>query len=215
MYPRLCRQPMNEELLFTGTPEPTSLPYAVAKLAGLQTCLAYNQQYEQSLFIPVIPNSAYGPNDNFDPMTGHVLAALIHRFHEAKHSNAKEITLWGSGAPRREFIHADDIVDACLHIMSLDSGSLNLPINIGAGVDYSIRELAGLIAEAVGYQGDISWDLERPDGASQKLLDCGRLTATGWRASKDLNDGIRETYEWYQARMDCGKANIRSSYDSQ
>ncbi len=197
MYPRECPQPMAEDVLLSGKPEPTSLAYAIAKLAGVQMCLAYNKQYGEQRFIPVIPNSAYGPNDNFDPKAGHVLSVLIRRFHEAKITGAKNITLWGSGNPRREFIHADDIADACLWLLGQEGSDLELPINIGVGRDYSIRELAEAIARVVGYSGKIEWDTGKPDGAPRKLLDSARIQSLGWKANVDFENGLRATYDWY------------------
>lgn len=201
MYPRECRQPMSEDLLFTGKPEPTSMAYAVSKMAGVQTCLAYNQQFNVKRFIPVIPNSTYGPNDNFDPKTGHVLSALIHRFHQARQSGAKTVTLWGTGKPRREFIHADDIADACVWLLSRDISSLELPVNIGVGVDYSIQELAEKIAKVIGYTGTIEWDSSKPDGAPRKLLDSSRIQSLGWKSSVNFVDGLNRTYAWYLENM--------------
>ena len=205
MYPRECPQPMSETALLGGEPEPTSLPYAISKLAGVHLCLAYNRQYGERRFLPVIPNSAYGPNDNFDPESGHVLSALIRRFHEAKVNGRDHVTLWGTGNPRREFIHADDIADACLHLLSLDADTLEWPLNIGVGKDYSIRELAGHIAEVVGYRGEILWDMDKPDGAPRKLLDAGRLAATGWRPSVVFDEGLRATYRWYLEHRQTGE----------
>ncbi len=199
MYPRECPQPMPEESLLSGTPEPTSLAYAVAKLAGVQMCLAYNKQYGEQRFIPVIPNSAYGPNDNFDPKSGHVLSVLIRRFHEAKQQQAPGITLWGSGNPRREFVYADDIADACIWLLGRDEPLPDLPLNIGVGADYSIRELAEAIAEMQGYRGTIIWDTSRPDGAPRKLLDSSRIQALGWKASTSFKEGLHNTYQWYLA----------------
>ena len=201
MYPRECPQPMPETALLGGRPEPTSLPYAISKLAGVQLCLAYNRQYGRQngepRFLPVIPNSTYGPNDNFDPESGHVLSALIRRFHEAKADGRDRVTLWGTGNPRREFIHADDIADACLHLLSRDADTLEWPLNIGVGRDYAIRELADRIAEVVGYRGEILWDTDKPDGAPRKLLDAGRLAATGWSPSVAFDEGLKATYRWY------------------
>ncbi len=197
MYPRECSQPMSESALFSGYLEPTSLAYAVSKLAGMQMCLAYNQQYGEKRFIPVIPNSAFGPNDNFDPTTGHVLSALIRRFHEAKETKAPSMTLWGSGNPRREFIYADDIADACLMLLEGDTSQLQLPLNLGMGKDFSVRELAENIAKVVGYSGVLEWDATMPDGAPQKLLDSTRLLAFGWTPKVDLTTGLNLTYKWY------------------
>lgn len=198
MYPRECQQPMAETLLLTGRPEPTSLAYAMAKLAGLQMCLAYNQQYGEPRFIPLIPNSTYGPNDNFDPESGHVLSALLRRFHEARQAEVPSVTLWGSGTPRREFIHADDVASACVGLLTTDTTSLTFPLNVGSGQDYSIRELAEIVARVVGYAGEIKWDTSKQDGAPQKLLDSSRLRAFGWRSTVDLEEGIKSTYLWFR-----------------
>ena len=197
MYPRDCPQPMAETSLQTGKPEPTSMAYAVSKLAGMQMCLAYNLQYGHKRFIPVIPNSAFGPNDNFDPKSGHVLSSLIRRFHEAQASNAPGITLWGSGAPRREFVHADDIAEACIAILAGNTEALEFPLNVGTGTDLSIKELAEAIAKVVGYAGTLEWDTTKPDGAPRKLLDSSRLRAFGWEPSVDFHEGLRSTYAWY------------------
>lgn len=197
MYPRECPQPMAETALLSGHPEPTSLAYAISKLAGMQMCLAYNQQYSEQRFIPVIPNSAFGPNDNFDPKSGHVLSSLIRRLHEARQAGARSVTLWGSGAPRREFVHADDIADACITLLSGDTTTLELPLNLGTGRDFSIRELAEAIARVVGYSGTIEWDTSKPDGAPRKLLDSNRLRAFGWQPAVDFEAGLKSTYQWY------------------
>lgn len=197
MYPRECPQPMAETALLSGYPEPTSLAYAVSKLAGMQMCLAYNRQYGEQRFIPVIPNSAFGPNDNFDPKSGHVLSSLIRRFHVARQSGAQSITLWGSGTPRREFIHSDDIADACVALLGGDTTKLALPLNLGTGRDFSIRELAATIARVVGYSGAIEWDTDKPDGAPRKLLDSSRLRDFGWQPSVDFEKGLKDTYQWY------------------
>ena len=197
MYPRECEQPMAEDILLSGQPEPTSIAYAIAKLAGLQMCLAYNKQFNEQRFIPVIPNSAYGPYDNFDPHSGHVLSALITRFHKAKSEGTKSVTLWGSGNPRREFIHADDIAKASLWLMENDTKHIPLPINIGVDYDVSIKELALTIAHIVGYEGVIDWDLSKPDGTPRKLLDSSRMRSLGWKPEIDFKDGLKETYNWY------------------
>jgi GDP-L-fucose synthase len=196
MYPRICDQPMQESALLTGLPEPTSMAYAISKLAGLQMCLAYNQQYSYKRFIPVIPNSIYGPNDDFDPRSAHVLSSLIMKLHRAKVIGAASVALWGSGAPRREFIHADDIADACLFLLHTDV-SLELPLNIGSGMDISIKDLAGIIANVIDYQGRIEWDTSKPDGAPRKLLDSQRMRHLGWSPSRNFEGGLKETYRWY------------------
>lgn len=197
MYPRECSQPMAESALLSGQPEPTSLAYAISKLAGMQMCLAYNQQYGEQRFIPVIPNSTFGPNDNFDPKSGHVLSSLIRRFHEAVQAGATSITLWGSGSPRREFIQADDVADACILLLNSDADIPDLPVNIGTGKDCSISELAEIIAAIVDYKGIIEWDRSKPDGAPRKLLDSSRIQFFGWEPEGNLEDGIKDTYQWY------------------
>ncbi len=197
MYPRDCLQPMSEDALHSGYLEPTSLAYAVSKLAGMQICLAYNQQYGEKRFIPVIPNSAYGPNDNFDISSGHVLPVLIRRFHEAKRSKVQSITLWGTGRPRREFIHSQDIAEACLTLLGGDTSQLKFPLNVGAGKDLAICELAETIATVVGYTGKIEWDTTKPDGAPRKILDSSRIFDFGWRPEMDFTVGLRTTYQWY------------------
>lgn len=201
MYPRECAQPMAEDVLLTGKPEPTSIAYAISKLAGLELCAAYNKQYGGQRFVSVIPNSAYGANDNFDPKSGHVLSVLINRFHDAKLSNAESITLWGTGSPRREFVYAEDIADACIFILENEDMSLEFPINIGVGEDCSIKELAEHVALITGYQGKIEWDTTKPDGAPRKLLDSQRINAYGWQAKIKLNEGLKLTYEWYLANI--------------
>lgn len=197
MYPRECAQPMAEEALLTGKPEPTSIAYAIAKLAGVEMCLSYNRQYGHNRFLPVIPNSVYGANDNFNPDSGHVLSALINRFHAARKSGNDRVTLWGTGSPRREFLYSDDLVDACLTLLQGGLQEVELPVNIGPGEDVSIRELAGLVADVVGYAGKIEWDAAKPDGTPRKLLDSSRMNATGWSARTPLRDGILQTYKCY------------------
>lgn len=197
MYPRECAQPMAEDALLTGKPEPTSIAYGMAKLTGAQMCLSYNQQYGQGRFLPVIPNSVYGANDNFDPASGHVLSALINRFHTAKQNGSTKVTLWGTGSPRREFLYSDDLVSACLTLLQTDPDNIELPINIGPGEDVSIKELAELVTDVVGYAGGIEWDTTKPDGSPRKLLESGRMKAMGWSAKTALKDGIRQTYDWY------------------
>lgn len=197
MYPRECAQPMAEAALFSGIPEPTSMAYAVSKMAGVQMCLAYNQQYGEKRFIPVIPNSAYGPNDNFNPESGHVLSALLRRFHDAKVKKLDEVTLWGTGLPRREFIHTDDIAAACMSLLEADVSELELPVNLGSGADISISELATVIAQIVGYSGKTEWDITKPDGAPRKLLDSSRINKFGWSPKVSFENGLRSTYEWY------------------
>ena len=198
MYPKMAEQPMKEEALFTGKPEETSMAYAVSKIAGMQLCLAFNKQFGSNTYIPVIPNSVYGPNDNFDPNSGHVLSSLIRRFHEAKINNIQEVTLWGTGSSYREFIHADDLASACLHLLSNNFDNLDYPINIGVGEDISIKNLALKIAGLIGYQGTINWDLTKPDGANRKLLDSSKIFKTGWKPEVVFDEGISNTLSWYK-----------------
>jgi len=197
MYPKDCPQPMSEEMLLAGKPEETSMPYAIAKLAGVQTCLAINRQDKAARFLPVIPNTIYGPNDNFNPETAHVIPALIRRFHEAKISDSKSITLWGSGSPRRESIYADDLVDACMQLLEADTEQIEFPLNIGTGRDYEIREIADIIKKVVGYRGKIEWDRSKPDGSPRKLLDSSKMVESGWRPKIELDEGIKRTYDWF------------------
>jgi GDP-L-fucose synthase len=194
IYPRDCPQPMKEEYLLSGCLEATNEAYAVAKIAGIKMCQAYNRQYGTG-FISVMPTNLYGPNDNFDLETSHVLPALIRKFYEAKKAGRKEVEIWGSGTPRREFLHVDDLADACLFLMlNYDSSEI---VNIGTGKDLTIRELAEVIGSVVGFEGELRFDTSKPDGTPVKLLDVSRLESLGWRAQIRLEDGIRKTYEWY------------------
>jgi len=197
MYPKDTKQPMKENQLWTGHLEETSIAYATAKYSGFQMCQAINSQFNMASFISVIPNSVYGPNDNFDLNSSHVLSALIRRIHEAKVSNLTSVQLWGTGSPRREFIYSDDLVEAC--ILLLDSSFIyqNFPINISEGVDFSIKELSIIISKVVGYSGEVSWDTSKPDGAMQKLLDNSKMKSIGWNASTSLEQGIKKVYKWY------------------
>ena len=197
MYPKDCPQPMSEEMLLAGKLEETSMPYAIAKLAGVQMCLAFNRQHKGVRFLPVIPNTIYGPNDNFDPQRSHVIPALIRRFHEAKVNDSKSIILWGSGTPRRESIYADDLVDGCLRILDADTEQFEFPLNIGTGRDYEIREIADIIKKVVGYRGQIEWDRSKPDGSPQKFLDSSKMFESGWRPKVELDEGIKRTYDWF------------------
>lgn len=197
MYPRECPQPMAEDALLSGKPEPTSMAYATAKMAGTELCLALNRQHGRVRFLPLIPNSVYGPNDDFDPATGHVLSSLVRKFHDARQRGERSVQLWGSGSPRREFLHADDLAAACLLLLSTPLDTVKLPLNIGPGEDVSIAELAATVARIVGFEGAIEWDRSKPDGAPRKLLDSARMRALGWKPSVKLEDGIRSTYDWY------------------
>jgi GDP-L-fucose synthase len=193
IYPRDCPQPIREEYLLTGPLEPTNEWYAIAKIAGVKLCQAYRRQYGCD-FIAAMPTNLYGPNDNFDLHSAHVLPALIRRFHEAR-DISEAPTLWGTGSPRREFLHVDDCVEACLVLMERYSGEDI--VNVGAGKDIPIAELATLVAEVVGYKGEIRWDRTKPDGTPRKLLDCRRMTALGWTPRVLLHEGISSTYCWY------------------
>lgn len=194
IYPKHAPQPMKEEHLLTGPLEPTNEPYAIAKIAGLKMAEAYTRQHGLST-VSLMPTNLYGPNDNFDLETSHVLPALIRRFHEAKESGATEVECWGTGSPRREFLHADDLADAAVHLMRHRDDPA--PINVGVGEDVSIKELAEMIARAVGYEGAIRWNTDMPDGTPRKLLDVSLLAEEGWRAKIGLEEGIRSTYEWF------------------
>jgi len=197
IYPKFAPQPMKEEYLLTGELESTNEAYAVAKIAGIRLCKHYNQQYNTN-FISVMPTNLYGPNDNFDLETSHVMPALIRKFHEAKINKTPEVTIWGSGSPKREFLHVDDMADACVYLMeNYDYASIGEFVNIGTGKDISIKELAELIKDVVGYEGDIIYDASKPDGTPRKLLDVTRLHSLGWKHSISLKEGIRQTYNWY------------------
>jgi GDP-L-fucose synthase len=196
IYPKLAPQPLKEEYLLTGPLEPTNEWYAVAKIAGIKLCQAYRRQYGCH-YVAAMPTNLYGPGDNFDLATSHVMPALIRKFHEAKRDGAPEVVVWGSGTPRREFCHVDDCAEACLHLMEVyDDAEI---VNIGVGEDVSIAELAGLVARVVGYEGRIVYDRSKPDGTPRKLVDVGRIRALGWRPRIALEDGIRETYAWFLA----------------
>jgi GDP-L-fucose synthase len=197
MYPRDTKQPMKENQLWTGHLEETSIAYASAKYAGLQMCQAINVQTNSSSFISLIPNSVYGPNDNFDLNSSHVLSALIRRIHEAKINNSSSVLLWGTGSPRREFIYSDDLVSACVVLLNSSLNYDNFPININEGIDFSIKELSYKITKIIGFKGKIEWDSSKPDGAMKKLLDNSKMKSLGWSPSISLDDGIDRVYKWY------------------
>ncbi len=196
IYPRECTQPIVEEALLSGPLEPTNEPYAVAKIAGIRLCQAYRRQYGCD-FISAMPTNLYGPNDNFDLESSHVLPALLRRFHEARESGAREVTIWGTGTPRREFLHVDDLADACLHLLRHYDGEEH--INIGTGKDLTIRELAEMIRDIVAPGVEITFDKTKPDGMPRKQLDVSRLHELGWRHSWELRKGIEETYAWFRS----------------
>jgi GDP-L-fucose synthase len=198
VYPKLAPQPMNEDYLLTGPLESTNEWYAIAKIAGLKMCQAYRRQYGFNA-ISVMPANLYGPGDNFDLQNSHVLPALIRKFHEAKQANAAEVEIWGTGTPRREFLHVDDLADVCYFLME----RYNDPqlINVGWGEDLSIADLARQVAEVVGFRGALRFDLSKPDGTPRKLLDTARLMALGWRPRIRLAEGLRSTYDWYRQQV--------------
>jgi len=195
IYPKHAEQPIREESLLQGPLEPTNEAYAVAKIAGIKMCQSYNRQYGTN-FVSVMPTNLYGPNDNFDLMGSHVLPALMRKFHEAKESGSPEVVVWGSGRVYREFLHVDDMADACVYVMHRYDGSEIL--NIGCGKDVTIAEVAQLMKETVGYEGTIVFDSSKPDGTPRKLLDVSRLFALGWQPRIDLRRGLADTYAWFQ-----------------
>jgi GDP-L-fucose synthase len=198
IYPRECAQPMTEDLLLSGLLEPTNESYAVAKIAGIKLCEAYRKQYGDN-FISAMPTNLYGPNDNFDLTSSHVLPALMRRFHEAKIARQPEVTIWGTGSARREFLHVDDLADACAFLMERYDGMQH--INVGTGEDLSIRELAEMIRELVYPSAKLVFDTSKPDGTPRKLLDVSRLHTLGWRHTIALREGIAATYEWFLANQ--------------
>jgi len=199
IYPKLAPQPMPEDCLLTGPLEPTNEWYAIAKIAGLKMCQAYKRQYGFNA-ISVMPTNLYGPGDNFSPRGSHVLPALIRKMHEARDSGADEVEIWGTGTPRREFLHVDDLADACLFLMERYEDERL--INVGWGTDASIAELAALVARVVGFSGRLRFNTSMPDGTPRKLLDVSRLTAVGWKPRIALEAGIRQTYDWYRENLD-------------
>ena len=194
IYPKLAPQPLTEDALLTGLLEPTNDAYAIAKIAGIKLCQAYAREYGKN-FISGMPTNLYGPNDNFDLHTSHVLPALIRKVHEAKKDGAQEVSVWGSGTPRREFLHVDDLADACFFLLeNYDSPEI---VNIGCGEDVSIRELAETVCEVLGFEGALVFDSSKPDGTPRKLMNVGRLLALGWKPRIGLKDGIRDAYDWF------------------
>ena len=198
IYPRLAEQPISEAALLTGPLEPTNQWYAVAKIAGIKLCQAYRRQYGLD-FISAMPTNLYGPGDNFDLLGSHVVPALLRKAHEARVSGQATMEIWGSGTPRREFLYIDDCADALVHLMK--SYSAEAQINVGAGTDVTIQELAETIVRVVGFTGSITCDTSKPDGTPRKLLDVSRLAELGWSARTDLEEGLRRSYDWYLANM--------------
>ena len=208
IYPKDCPQPITEEYLLTGELEPTNRPYALAKIAGIEMCWSYNRQYG-TRYIAAMPTNLYGPNDNYDLDSSHVLPALIRKMHEAKLNSASEVVVWGTGTPRREFLYSDDMADACLYLMEQQDGRLQSLfndtqpplVNVGSGQDLSIRELAELVKSVVGFTGSFTFDTSKPDGTLRKLMDSSKLERTGWRAGTSLRDGILLAYKEYLGRV--------------
>lgn len=207
IYPKSAPQPMPEEALLTGPLEPTNEPYAIAKIAGIKLCESYNRQHGRD-YRSLMPTNLYGPGDNFHPENSHVLPALMRRFHEAQADRLEQVTIWGTGTPRREFMHVDDLASAAVHVMSLPRNSYDevVPqrishVNVGTGEDLSIAELAQAVAATTGYQGKLVFDTSKPDGAPRKLLDVSRLARLGWRARIGLQEGLESTYRWYQEHV--------------
>ena len=208
IYPKLASQPMREDALLTGTLEPTNEPYAIAKIAGIKLCESYNRQYGRD-YRSVMPTNLYGPNDNYHPENSHVIPGLLRRFHHAVQSQAQEVVVWGSGAPMREFLHVDDMAAACVLIMELSeetyrahTSTLVSHINVGSGVDCSIRELAETVARVTGFKGRLVFDASKPDGSPRKLMDISRLNALGWKAQFSLEEGLRDAYQWFLAHQE-------------
>lgn len=208
IYPKLAEQPMREDALLTGTLEPTNEPYAIAKIAGIKLCESYNRQYGRD-YRSVMPTNLYGPNDNFHPANSHVIPALLRRFHEAKLAKAPSVAAWGTGKPMREFLHVDDMAAASVFVMELDDETYQANtqpmlshINVGTGVDCSIKELTETVAKVVGYEGDIEWDASKPDGAPRKLMDVSLLEKLGWKASISLENGLKNAYQWFLDNQD-------------
>ncbi|SMH56182.1 GDP-L-fucose synthase [Maritimibacter sp. HL-12] len=210
IYPKMAAQPMREDALLTGTLEPTNEPYAIAKIAGIKLCESYNRQYGTD-YRSVMPTNLYGPGDNFHPQNSHVLPALIRRFHEAARGGVDEVVVWGTGTPMREFLHVDDMAEASLFVADLapeiyerETEPMLSHINVGTGSDVTIRELAETVARVTGFDGKITFDASKPDGTPRKLLDVSRLARLGWTARIALEDGIRETYDWFLEQRDDG-----------
>jgi len=204
IYPKFAPQPINEDSLLTGPLEETNEAYAIAKIAGVKLVQAYRKEFGRK-WTSAMPTNLYGPGDNFDPQSSHVLPALLRKFHEASLSGAESVTLWGSGSPRREFLHVDDLAKAVLFLLQSYDGAT--AINVGTGVDLEISELADLIAQVTGYGGQINWDTSKPDGTPQKLLDVGRINNLGWTSEITLNQGLRTTYDWFVNALTSG--NLR------
>ena len=212
IYPKHAEQPMKEEALLTGTLEPTNEPYAIAKIAGIKLCESYNRQYGRD-YRSVMPTNLYGPGDNFHPENAHVIPALIRRFHHAKVNQDDEVIIWGSGKPKREFLHVDDMAAACIYVMSLskeDVENVSLPmlshLNIGSGEDCSISKLTEMISTVTGFEGKLSFDSNKPDGSPRKLLDVSKINTLGWKHNISLKEGLNDTYDWFQKNIKITKS---------
>ena len=208
IYPKLAEQPMREDALLTGTLEPTNEPYAIAKIAGIKLCESYNRQYSRD-YRSVMPTNLYGINDNFHPENSHVIPALIRRFHEGKLANAPVVKAWGTGKPMREFLYVDEMAEASIFVMNLDNDTYQREtepmlshINVGTGVDCTIKELTETVAKVISYQGKIEWDVSKPDGTPRKLMDVSRLERLGWKAKTSLEEGLTMSYEWFLENQD-------------
>jgi GDP-L-fucose synthase len=215
IYPKLAQQPMREDALLTGMLEPTNEPYAIAKIAGIKLCEGYNRQYGVSHAVDyrsVMPTNLYGPGDNYHPENSHVIPALIRRFHEAKNTKAPRVAIWGTGTPKREFLYVDDMASACVHVMNLEKATYDQHsqpmishINVGSGNDITIREVAEAVRKTIGYDGDITFDASKPDGAPRKLMDSSRINALGWKARVTLEDGLNAAYQDFLLNYPCKK----------
>lgn len=208
IYPKMAAQPMREDALLTGELEPTNAPYAIAKISGIKLCESYNRQYGRD-YRSVMPTNLYGPGDNFHPENSHVIPALMRRIHQAKNNNDPSVTIWGSGTPKREFLHVDDMANASVHIMNLEKTKLDMlveprlsHINVGTGVDCTIAELANTLCAVIGYKGTLIFDSSKPDGTPRKLLDISKLSSTGWQVGFDLQAGLKDAYEWFLHNID-------------
>jgi len=212
IYPKLAKQPMTEDQILTGILEPTNEPYALAKISGIKMCESYNRQYGTD-YRSVMPTNLYGPGDNYHPLNSHVIPALLRRFHEAKINKSENVTAWGTGSALREFLHVDDMAEASIHVMNLDSDLYQLKvnprlshINVGTGKECSIKYVTESIAEVVGFEGDIIWDTDKPDGAPRKLMDSSRIFSLGWRPRHSLQTGLKDAYKWFSNNIEIARS---------
>ena len=212
IYPKLAKQPMTEDQILTGILEPTNEPYALAKISGIKMCESYNRQYGTD-YRSVMPTNLYGPGDNYHPLNSHVIPALLRRFHEAKINKSENVTAWGTGSALREFLHVDDMAEASIHVMNLDADLYQLKvnprlshINVGTGKECSIKYVTESIAEVVGFEGDIIWDTDKPDGAPRKLMDSSRIFSLGWRPQHSLQTGLKDAYKWFSENIEIARS---------